>query len=247
VPFAHDIFFREAGASRAGPPVVLVHGAGMSSSIFVGLVGRLGRRRRTVALDLPGHGRSRGAVATVEEMRDTVGALAATLCLGRSILVGHSLGGLVALAAALEWPDKIAGLALVTTGARLKVSPAIFETLARGWDGWPAMLAQVAYSPESLRRSGFLVAASQGQTIADFEACAAFDARARLAELRAPATVVVGEHDLLTPPRWGTALAEGIAGARLVSLPRCGHLPMHERPDELARALEDLIDTAPRT
>jgi pimeloyl-ACP methyl ester carboxylesterase len=132
-------------------------------------------------------------------------------------------------------------------GRELKVSPALFETLRRGWDGWPATFAQTAYSPDSLRRSGFLVAASQAQTIADFEACAAFDARARLAELAIATTVVVGEHDLLTPPRWGVALAEGIRGAKLCALSRCGHLPMHERPDELARALEDVIDNSRRT
>src|SRR5262245_30389763 len=91
----------EAGETRLGPPIVLVHGAGASSAVWLELVGRLARHHRVVALDVPGHGRSEGTVESVEEWRDAIATTAATMCLPPSILVGHSLGGAAALIAAL--------------------------------------------------------------------------------------------------------------------------------------------------
>jgi pimeloyl-ACP methyl ester carboxylesterase len=245
--------YREVGAGRPGTPVLLVHGAGASSAVWLELMPRLARGRRVVAVDLPGHGMSAGGVRSIEEMRDAVGMAAAALRLGRSILVGHSMGGLVVLAAALEWPDKVAGLGLVATAARLKVSePGVLVPLQTQFERWPALVAEVAYSPETpadvrRRGAGVLCSASQEQTLTDFRATAAYDARARLGEIHAPALVVTCEHDLMTPARWGEALAAGLAGegARLCSIARCGHAPMHERPDELASALRDFIDAIP--
>ena len=51
---------------------------------------------------------------------------------------------------------------------------------------------------------------------------------------------MTGAHDLMTPPKWGEALASGLGNARLVPFARCGHMPMHEQPDALADALRGL-------
>jgi pimeloyl-ACP methyl ester carboxylesterase len=203
---------------------------------------RLARVRHGVAVDLPGHGRSDGAPRSIAEMRDAVGVAAGTLCLGRSILVGHSMGGLVALAAALEWPDKVAGLVLVATAARIGVGAPFMNVLRDEWPRWPGFLAAGAYSPETaadVRRRGASIAcaASQAQTVADFEALAREDFRPRLGELKLPVLVVSGAHDVMALPKWGAAAAAAIPGARYVELPRCGHMPMHEAPDALAELL----------
>jgi pimeloyl-ACP methyl ester carboxylesterase len=247
MPFAtlHDglrLRYREAGRDRPGPPLLLIHGAGASSAVWLGVMHRLARTRRVVAIDLPGHGQSGGAPRSIDEMRDAVGLLAATLCLGPSVLVGHSMGGLVALAAALAWPDKIAGLALVASAARLKVSEPFLAVIRDQWPRMPAFLAEGAYSPETpadvrRRGAGIQVAASHEQTLADYAAIAAADYRERLGDLRAPTLVVLGQHDVIVPPKWTRGAAEAIAGARLVELPRCGHTPPHEAPDALAELL----------
>ncbi len=236
--------YREAGAARPGPPLLFVHGAGASSAVWLGMLHRLARMRRCVALDLPGHGRSEGAVASIDEMKDAVGLVAATLCLGPSVLVGHSMGGLVALAAALAWPDKVAGLALVGTAARIGVSEPFVRILRDEWARWPRFLAEGGYSPETSadvrRRSASIAcAASQAQTVADYTALAQVDFRPRLGELRTPTVVISGAHDLMALPKWGAAAAAAIPGARYVELPRCGHFAMHEQPEALAALLRD--------
>src|SRR6185312_10798285 len=67
------------------------------------------------------------------------------------------------------------------------------------------------------------------------------DSRPGLAAIRCPTLVLVGEQDTLTPPDRAQEIAAGIAGSRLVTVPRCGHVSTLERPDELSRALVELL------
>src|SRR6185503_20193314 len=123
VALAHAgrIHYAERGERRPDrPSAVLIHGAGASSAIWMMTLARLARFGHAVAIDLPGHGPSAAdGVAfdgsgglSLARYRDAVGELAGTLCLGPSVLVGHSLGALVAMEAALAWPDKVRALVL---------------------------------------------------------------------------------------------------------------------------------------
>jgi pimeloyl-ACP methyl ester carboxylesterase len=243
LPFLHGIRYRESGAGA--PPVLFVHGAGGSSAIWLTTLHRVGRVRRSVAFDLPGHGRSAGSVESVDDWVQAIGQTAAGLCLGPSVLVGHSLGGLAVLAAALAWPDKVAGLVLVTTAARLGVSSPLLDRIATAWPEWPTTIQEMGHSPDTplatrRRSTAIAMGASQAQTLADFRGAPGLDLRARLGAVTAPTLVIAGRHDLMVPPKWSAALAEGIPGARLVTL-ASGHFPMHEDPDAFTRALCEFL------
>jgi pimeloyl-ACP methyl ester carboxylesterase len=241
---------REAG--EGGTPAVFVHGAGASSAVWLGVMHRFARQRRVIAVDLPGHGQSEGSAATIEQHRDAVGATCAHLCLPASILVGHSLGGLVVIDAALAWPDKIAGVVVVMSGARLGVSELIFQALAAdNWPRWPARMAEMCYSPATppdvrQRSVGIACVASREVTEADYRAVRAYDARPRVAEIKCPTLVITGDDDRMTPAKWGEALAAAVPGARHARIAHCGHMPMHERPDQLSAVISEFFSAFPQ-
>jgi pimeloyl-ACP methyl ester carboxylesterase len=249
---SQELHYREQGTG--GPPLVLVHGAGGSSLHFAELVALLGRERRVVALDLPGHGRS-PAFATpppspelLERYRDLVAELAERLGLGRFVPVGHSMGGAVALHVALAYGDRLAGLVLVATSARLKVAPAIIEAIRDHFVDLPQLMAAVAYSPASDPQAVRAWAQQQLQApqdvvLADFRACDCFDVRQHLSEgaVRNRTLVISAADDRLTPPRDQQRLVELIAGARLETVTRAGHFVLCERPEAVARLILDRI------
>src|SRR5262245_17180835 len=105
-------------------PLVCVHGAGGSSVSFMDLVRRLAVHRRVIAPDLPGHGQSDRwhETITIDGYREAVGTVCAHLGVKRAVILGHSMGAAVALRCALSWPERVAGLVLVSGGAALRVS-----------------------------------------------------------------------------------------------------------------------------
>jgi pimeloyl-ACP methyl ester carboxylesterase len=171
VALAHAgrVHYAERGERRPGrPSAVLIHGAGASSAIWMMVLTRVARGGHAIAIDLPGHGPSAEAGAaldgagglTLARYRDAVGELAGTLCLGPSVLVGHSLGALVAIEAALAWPDKVRALVLCAAAPRLPVDPELARLLRDGPHGVIGWLAEHALSPAAKPaiRRGFLAA-----------------------------------------------------------------------------------------
>jgi pimeloyl-ACP methyl ester carboxylesterase len=237
---------RDEGEGRK-TPVCLVHGAGASSVVWMDAVRRLAPRRRVIAPDLPGHGQSDRwhppDDVSIAMYRDAVGTVCAQLKIPRVILVGHSMGALVALSAAATWPERVAGLVLVAGGARLPVSPDVYRHVESA--DFAEWLAGLAYSPATPREiverwAGISQTAEAEITRADFRAVERFDGRELLGRVRAPALVVGGEDDLLAPPSLGKELSK-IPGSTLVLLPRAGHALMLERPDAFHEALDPFL------
>jgi pimeloyl-ACP methyl ester carboxylesterase len=226
----------------ARPPVVLIHGAGGSHQHWLYQVRDL-PQSVSYALDLPGHGRSPGTG------RDSIGAYGDWLRafldeagLARAVLVGHSMGGAIALDLALRWPDRVAGLGLVATGARLRVAPAILEGIRQEPDEAVRLITDWAFGPEAPEEIVRLGRRQMGEVdpgvlYGDFVACDAFDVRERLGEIQAPALVLCGTQDRMTPAKYATFLRNGIAGAGLQLIEGAGHMLMIERPQAVNRAL----------
>jgi pimeloyl-ACP methyl ester carboxylesterase len=243
VALAHAgrIHYAERGERRADrPSVVFIHGAGAGSGIWSMTISRVARTAHAIAIDLPGHGPSaRGDLGTLslERYRDAVGELCGALCLGPSVLVGHSMGALVALEAALAWPDKVRALVLVAAAPRMPVDPELLALLQDDPDGATLWLADHGLSPlaKPAVRRGFLAAGAAAPpevTRADFEIVRAADLTNRLAAIAGPITWLDGADDRIVPE----GARQGRTGA-VTTVPYAGHLLPIEVPSAIAEAV----------
>lgn len=229
-----------------GPTCVLIHGAGGNHLHWPAELRRLAGATVYV-LDLPGHGCSEGmGCDTIEAYVAVLTDLLDALEVEQSILVGHSMGGAVAQMMALTRPERVSGLVLIGTGARLRVAPAILEGILQDAPSAIDLITHWAWAPgiseeliELGRRAMF---ETPPQVMyGDFVACDRFDVRDRLREIRAPSLVIAGTEDRLTPVKLGTFLQEQIPDARLVLVAGGGHMMALEQPTSVLEAIEPFI------
>ena len=237
------IFYAEHRApGSAIPPVLLIHGAGGQHANWPPQVRRMDAVH-TITPDLPGHGRSGGTGRrTIGEYATDMLALADALDMERFIPVGHSMGGAIALQLALDAPERVAGLGLVSTGARLRVTPRILDHVLDDYEKVVDFVVRAAFGPtadDDLRRLGrrLLMEAPPEVVLRDYLACDAFDVRERLGEVAAPALVIGGTADRMTPPEFSSYLAEHIPDAELHLIEGAGHMIAAEFPDWVADIL----------
>ncbi len=229
------------------PAVVFVHGAGGSHQHWLYQVRDL-PRSPTYALDLPGHGRSEGPGRdTIPAYSDWLVAFLDEAGLERVVLVGHSMGGGIAQDMALRHPERVAGLGLVGTGARLRVVPAIFDGIRQAPEAAVRLICDLAFGPEAPAEMVRLGRRQMGETPADvlygdFAACDAFDVMGRLGEIAAPTFVLCGTQDQLTPTKYATYLRDQIGGATLHLVEGAGHMVMVEQPQVVTQALLAFLD-----
>jgi pimeloyl-ACP methyl ester carboxylesterase len=167
--------------------------------------------------------------------------------------MGHSMGSLVALETAARHPDKVAAIGLIGAAAAIPVSRDLLAAaeaddhaaidMLRIWGygfraGIGGSLAPGLWMLGGAER--LLERASPGVLFADLRACNDYgEGLAAAAKVTAPATVVLGERDLMTPAKAGMELAAALPNARVVTLKGAGHMLMSERPDEVLAAVRD--------
>ena len=251
-----DTFVATGGREfdKSQPAIVLLHGAGFDHSTWA-LHSRWFAHHGfgVLAPDLPGHGRSSGApLPTIAEMADWTAALLDAAGAAKAKLVGHSMGSLIALETAARHPAKVSALALIATSAAMTVGPDLLKAAEANdrsaidmvsiWGlGFQAELGG-SLAPGLWMHSGaqrVLEQCRPGVLFNDLSACNAYQgALAAAAQITVPATLVLGERDMMTPARAGKALAAALPDSRTVVLRGAGHLMMAERPDELLAALQ---------
>ena len=268
------LHYRESGQGH-GPAILMIHGLGGQLAHFTyGVAGRLAGRYRVVAVDRPGCGwstRAEGAQADLSTQAAALAALVDHLGLARPLVVGHSLGGAVALALALEHPDKVAGLALLAPLTHMPddVQP-VFKGLTIASPGLRKLVAWTLAIPASIRssagtleqvfgpeavpkdfgtRGGGLLGLRPGAFLAASSDLQALPARlpalqGRYGLLRIPVGVLYGKDDRILDWRAnGQALADKVPGARL-ELIEGGHMLPITNPDACAGFIEAMAEAS---
>jgi pimeloyl-ACP methyl ester carboxylesterase len=253
MPFVHlpgqSLFYATRGQS--GAPVVFVHGAGDNHLVWNGQLAVLSALVRAYALDLPGHGRSTGmGRRSIYDYAVAVCEFLDKLRLDRAILVGVSMGGAIAQTFGLEFPDRVLGLGLVGTGARLRVAPAFLDGLRNDFPATAHLIVENCFAPGALdlmkrQSEKQLLRCGKQVVYDDYAACDSFSVITRLNEIHAPALILCGDQDRMTPVKYSQYLAAQIPNAQLKIIPGAGHMVMLEKPEQVTLALREWIMSLP--
>jgi pimeloyl-ACP methyl ester carboxylesterase len=237
------------------PLVVFVHGAALDHTVWALLARWFAHRGFAVlAPDLPGHGRSDGEpLATIGAMAEWTAALIEATGARNAAIMGHSMGSLVALETAARHSEKITAIGLIGAAAAIPVARDLLAAaeaddhaaidMIRIWGygfraGIGGSLAPGLWMLGGAER--LLERARPGVLFTDLRACDDYrDGLTSAAKVTVPATLVLGERDLMTPAKAGMELAAALPNARVITLKGAGHMLMSERPDEVLAAVRE--------
>jgi len=231
------------------PPLVLIHGAGASHSIWPAELLKI-PGRRVYAVDLPGHGGSPGSgQLSIFTYADRLAGFLQAAQIPQAVFVGHSMGAAIALAIGLEYPEMAAGLALISCAAVLDVPTNLIDMSAAHPTRPIAVEGLVersfsAQTPQHLVESTvhWLLSLKTGTLHGDLLACEAFDVRELIQRINVPVLVACGSEDRLAPPSAAHLLVARIPTARLRLFYGAGHMLILEQPAALAASLVQFLD-----
>ena len=239
-----------------GPDLVLLHGWALHGGMWGPWIDTLAEHARLHVVDLPGHGRSRWS----NDITDVAGLARAVLPAvpTGAVVLGWSLGGMVALELARRQAQRVRALVLIATTPRFVASEdwehgtrsEVLDGFARGLaDDYRVTVRNFLalqtlgdeHATQALRTLRQQLA-SHGEPdaralAAGLDILRAVDLRDALPRVACPALVIAGEHDRLTPPTAGRELAARLPSARFQCIARAGHAPFLSHPAEVLREL----------
>jgi pimeloyl-ACP methyl ester carboxylesterase len=230
--------------------LIFIHGAGGSGHFWRAQVEGLCQRLNTIALDLPGHGRSEGdGHESIEAYAAAVAGFIQTTAIPEPIPCGFSMGGAICLQILLDYPQQAGAGILINSGATMKVGQTIFDRIENDYDGFVEFIGSLAAFPDTdpnvLRLfKADLHHTQTGITMGDFHACNNFDIRDRLALIGVPVLIVTADDDKLTPAHYGDVLEKGIQHTSRKHILEAGHIVPLEKPDEINRVILQFLEQA---
>ena len=239
-----------------GPDIVLLHGWGMNADVWEGILPALTKQFRVTLLDLPGHGRSLDSLTdySLQNLAATINAFVPQ----NAMLVGWSLGGMIATQLTLNNPDNIRKLVLVASapqfvrddtwpdGTDAEVLDSFADGLKQNYQQTiKRFIAIQAMGSEHAREQQHIlrerVFRHGNPQPAALEAGLAIlrhtNLRPELAKITCPTLLISGEHDSLFRRRAAEKTRDMITGARLSIIPGAGHAPFLSHPDEFLQTL----------
>ena len=240
-------------AGSGDKALVCVHGLGQSSFIWARVVESLPPGWQGYAFDLLGFGDSSKPDSgySIAMHARTVAGFVASIAQDRVVLAANSLGGVVALTVALNLPTRLSGLVLAATGARVRDPDSLrryrdhLAQLDMTHDNCLAIARKYCFQPQNpdvLNRLAIAVGKARREAMLEtMISSLATDLRGDLPRIELPTLVVQGMEDAGRTPEDGLEIARGVRDGRLLALPRVGHTPMLDAPEEFQRWLTGAI------
>jgi pimeloyl-ACP methyl ester carboxylesterase len=257
LPFAEinnaKIYYETDGK---GPPLMIFHGVRGSHRNWDFLRPHLRNTFQLILPDSRGHGQSSELIepSTIDLYSNDMIALLEHLEIDQAIIAGHSMGGFIAQEFALTAPERLRGLVLIATAPMVDVEGALAQIeigkLAYGLEPKEAVMKLLDFEfvePDKIRNSpeilDFLIfSAKEGIRLANSHgsaqgACAKFDIKDRVKEIKVPTLVIVGEQDKTFPPRWAEFYKDNLSNVTTKLIGQTSHSVQLEQPEKLAKAI----------
>jgi len=250
------LHYSEAGT---GTPIVLLHGFPLSSEIWRAQRSGLSDRWRVITPDLRGHGKTPApdGAYSMEAMAQDLLALFDSLRIPKAIVLGHSMGGYVTLAAAKIAPERLLAVGLVASQAAADTEEArqgrfktIEKVAAEGNTVVAAAMIPRLFAPGADPRivdvaRQMILNTPRAAIIGTLQAMAAREnTEAVLAKMKVPVLLLAGEHDQIIPLVKSQSLAAAVPGAKLVVIEKVGHMPMLEDPARTTAEIGEFLRTS---
>lgn len=244
-------------AQEGEPVVILIHGAGMDRTVWQYQNRNIAyRNRRVLAVDLPGHGRSEGTPPTnIADFADWITRFMDAADVDKAILIGHSMGALIALETAARHADRVEKIVLMGVAETMPVHPDLLAAAEANEPLAPELITFWGVGERSQigghRNPGFCVQGASEALLKispdnmiynDLAACNDYSDGVESAEkVACPALFVLADDDKMTPAKKGLALAGHIKDSQSVVVENAGHMMMTEDPDKVFDALKGFV------
>lgn len=259
------IHFQEAGRGTAGTPLLLIHGFGASTFSFRHQLAPLSHDRRLLALDLPGFGysdRSPDIDLSHTAQAERVRAFLDRMEVGRAIVLGHSMGGAIAMRLAATHPQRVERLILVASAPSDRPLKLPLYPLLRPLMPVPlALIAREQRLRSELRRivhdpsvvtgemeQGYiqpLRLRGTARCLTAMLGAVRRDQPVNLASIRTPAHLLWGDTDPVVSRKEGERQHAALPDSHLHVIPTAGHLPLEEHPDLSTNLIRDILELTP--
>ncbi len=246
-----NLFIKEFGS---GIPVTFLHGYPLDHTIWLEIVPKLTNEARMILPDLRGHGKSPAPdeATTMKEMAEDVLHALDSLGVEKSIIVGHSMGGYVALALARYYPQRLSGMVLIASHVYAdspeKRESRLVSILDIQKNGLAAVIStmpeKLSYNKAVINKCREIItSASSIGAVGVLNAMANRpDSHDILAQLNVPGLIIAGMEDQIVPLSISREMAKLMRSPQLVEIPEAGHMPMLEQPELVAKALNAFIE-----
>ena len=241
----------------AGPAVLLLHGIGGRASLWAPTIAALSDRRRVIAMDMPGYDGTVPPLDSFEALADAAVALLDARGITSADVIGHSLGGMIALEIALRHPARVRRLVIVASSpafgsrdpafraefiaARLKPLDAGLGMGGAAIGLMPALVGKTADPEVEKAAIAAMSHVNEAAYRVTLEMLTGFDRRAELPRLRQRTLLIAGDADKTAPPRGMARMADAMGVARMIVIPGAGHLVPLEAPEAFHAALLDFL------
>lgn len=257
----HAIFLHYAGATTlpdlppdlgSGRRLLFLHAAGSNGHNWHHQVGHFGGAHSPLAFDFPGHGRSTGleGFKSIRDYTEFTAALGDALGMKSAVIVGRSMGSIIAMDFAVHYPARVEALALISASAKLNLAPERLAALKAVAIGRAAQaFTNDGFAKASVEKRFEVVRESWMEQVktdprvryTDLLACNAVDLRDAIGAITVPTLVIAGAEDQVTTPADAEYIASRIRGARLRIINDAAHNAPIERPGEVNAAIEQFL------